>query len=59
MNKWNMENSATNTGSLKGCFTRAVFLAERIDLSKPIGGIRRFREKHSKGNGPLKVLLQE
>jgi hypothetical protein len=48
-----------HTGSLKGFFPRAVFIAEIIALSEPIGGTRRFREKHSKGNGPLKALLQE
>jgi hypothetical protein len=33
MNNWNMENSAMNTGSLKGGFPRAVFIAE-IMVSK-------------------------
>lgn len=42
MNNWNMENSAMNTGSLKAVFPRAVFIAEIMVLSEPMGGTRKF-----------------
>lgn len=58
MNNWNMENSAMNTGSLKAVFPRAVFIAEIMVLSEPMGGTRKFWNT-VKESGPLKGLLQE